>query len=198
MLPPKYCQNAVLKPDDPAIKLYAKSLHETRGNSMTIDQMVELAKRLAYYSSRAHPEVGGPNQIAILKKSQDVVITQPTFATPHSSLAGDVRLAVNSAFSNIDAARRFTDQVPPIASVPQVFVRCSWIQSQLTIDATYFVGSLIEDSLLFYDGGPISLGDTNKVINSSLILGPHAKADSVDVKALTKAFKWIHISYPLP
>jgi 20S proteasome alpha/beta subunit len=191
-------QNPIVKPDDPAINLYAKSLHDTRGNSMTIDQMVELAKRLAYYTSKVHREVGGPNQIAILKKSQDVVMTQPTFVTPRPSLAGDLDVSVNSVFSNIDAARRFTDQVPSTAPIPHVFVRCSWILSRLTIDATYFVGSVIEDSQLFYDGGPISLGNTNRVINTSLILGPHAKADSPDVKALTKAFRWVHISYPIP
>ncbi len=45
----------------------------------------------------------------------------------------------------------------------------------MSIDAGYFVANSFIDSTLFYDGGPLSLGESNKVVNSILVLGPHAK-----------------------
>src|ERR1700676_853088 len=102
-------------------KLYATSLTENGGRSLTLEQMVELAKRLAYYTSQAHREVGGRNQVAIFKKSQTVSIDQPTFPEPQRPLFR-FSLVVDSHFSYSSVAFA--------KGSPAVFVRCSWVGMQ--------------------------------------------------------------------
>lgn len=176
------------KPQDAVIKLYAASLSEDGGRSLTLEQLVELAKRLAYYSSEVHPEVGGPNQIAILRKAQTVSIDQPIFSEPPRPLLR-FSLIVDSHFSysSVMFAKGF----------PAVFVRCSWTGMQHDLDAHYYIGSQFDRSVLQYDGSDVNLGNSNRVTGSVLLLGPHAKRESEAVRRLTAAFPSLRVAYPV-
>jgi 20S proteasome alpha/beta subunit len=176
-------------PKDPAIDLYATSLHENGGRSLTVDQMVQLAKRLAYYTSKAHPEVGGPNQVAVFKKSQIVSIDQPTFPEPPRPLFR-FSLVVNSHFtySSVVFGKGNTS----------VFVRCSWTGMQHELDGHYYIGSRFTNSVLIYDGGDVNIGDTNLVADSMLLLGPHAIFENEVVRRLTTTFPSLRVAYARP
>jgi 20S proteasome alpha/beta subunit len=174
------------KPEDAAIKLYATSLTENGGRSLTLEQMVELAKRLAYYTSQAHREVGGRDQVAIFKKSQTVSIDQPTFLEPPRPLFR-FSLVVDSHFSY--------SSVVFAKGSPAVFVRCSWVGMQHDLDGHYYIGSAFTNSVLMYDGGDVNLGDTNRVTDSVLLLGPHAILENEIVRHLTAAFSSLRVAY---
>jgi 20S proteasome alpha/beta subunit len=173
------------KPQDAAIALYAASQTENGGRSLTLEQMVELAKRLAYYSHKAHPEVGGDNQVAVFERPQIVRIDQPNFPEPPRPLLR-FSLVVGSQFSYSSVV---------FAKGPAVFVRCSWRGMQHDLDGHYYIGSEFTKSVLMFDGGDVSLGDTNHVTDSVLLLGPHAKVENKTVRRLTMAFPSLRIAY---
>jgi 20S proteasome alpha/beta subunit len=177
---------SVLK--DAVLAAYAASLRENGGQSLTVEQMADLAKRLAYYTSKAHPEVGGPNQIAIFKKSQAVSINQPTFPEPPRPLF-NFSLVVDSHFSYSSVV---------FAKAPAVFVRCSWTGMQHELDGHYYIGSEFAKSMLMYDGGDVNLGSTNRVTDSVLLLGPHAILGNEMVRRLTASFPSLRVAVPRP
>lgn len=172
--------------DDTALNEYATSLSKDGGESLTIPQMVILAKRLAFYTSKVHPEVGGPDQVAVLEKGSAVRIEQPAFADPPPSIL-HFSLTVNSSFrhSSIVWAR----------GAAAIFVRCNWDGMQHELDEHYFVDNVFTNSVLIYDGGVTSLGETNRVVNSVLVVGPHVKPDDQNVRGLIKAFSWSRVVY---
>jgi len=182
-------QHPESKPDDAAIKLYAASLTENGGRSLTLEQMVELAKRLAHYTSQAHREVDERYQVAVFKKSQSVSIDQPTFPEPPRPLFR-FSLIVDSHFTY--------SSVVFAKGSPAVFVRCSWVGMQHDLDGHYYIGSEFRNSALMYDGGDVNLGDTNRVTDSVLVLGPHAILENEVVRRLTAAFSSLRVAYAVP
>jgi len=177
------------KPGDTAINQYAASFAKNGGSTLTVDQMVELAKRLAYFTSKVHPQVGGLNQIAVFQRQRTVKIEQQKFPDPPKPLV-NFGLVVNSKFSysNIAFAKGGS----------YIFVRCSWAGMQQELDGNYFIGNDFTNSALMYDGGVVNLGDTNRVTNSVLILGPHASPGDETVRRLMKAFAWSQARYVPP
>jgi 20S proteasome alpha/beta subunit len=101
---------------DDAISAYYTSLKSDLGRSLTLGQMTELAKRLKYYSTLAHREVGGPDQIALLQNGKITSFWQPPF--PNSAQARRFSLIVASSFSGSSVLFR--------GNAAAVFVRCSW------------------------------------------------------------------------
>jgi hypothetical protein len=176
------------KPKDAALARYATSLGEDGGQSLTIEQMAELAKRLAYYTSEVHPEVGGPSQVATFEKQHSVSIKQPAFPEPPRPLL-KFSLIIGSTFIHSGVG---------FEGGSAVFVRCSWAGMQQELGGRYFIANDFTDSVLMYDGGIVSFGDTNRVTNSVLVIGPHAKRDGETVRRLTKAFAWSRIVYAEP
>lgn len=178
------------RPNDAVLDQYAASLSDNGGKSLTVENMVGLAKRLADYSSQAYPEVGGPNQIAILRKRHILSIEQPEFPEPSKSLL-HFSLIVKSYFRNAGPIRG--------NGIPIVFVRCSWIEMQQELDGNYFIGSDFTNSRLLYDGGIVNLKtDTNQVTDSVLVIGPHVKPDDETVRHLAEAFSWSRIERAEP
>ena len=177
------------KPGDAAIKQYAASRAKDSGSTLTVDQMVELAKRLSYFTHKVHPQVGGENQIAVLKRQNSVEIQQQKFPDPPKPLV-NFSLIVNStfAYSSIGIAK----------GVSAIFVRCSWAGMQRELDGNYFIGNDFTNSTLMYDGGVVNLGDTNRVTNSVLIIGPHGSPKDETARRLMKAFAWSQVRYVPP
>jgi|GEM_PF-2081857 hypothetical protein len=180
-------QHPESKSRDAALAQYAASLKADGGKSLSIEQMVALAKSLAYYTSQAHPEVGGVNQVAILQKSQSVSIEQPAFPEPPRPLVG-FSLVVNSEFSYAGVA----------FAPPAVFVRCSWTGMERDLDGNFYIGNKFTKSHLLYDGGAVNLGETNEVVDSVLLLGPHVKLGDETARRLAKEFSWSQILRAVP
>jgi 20S proteasome alpha/beta subunit len=172
------------RPNDAVLGQYATSVRENAGRSLTVKQMVELAKRLAYYTSQVHPEVGGPDQIATLENSHSVSIEQPVFPEPPKMLF-NFALAVKSEFSY--------SSIAVAKGLSFVCVRCSWTGMQRGLDGNYFIENDFTKSFLFYDGGAVNLGDTNTVVDSVLVIGAHVKPDDETLRRLSKAFHWSRI-----
>jgi hypothetical protein len=145
--------------DDEAVSTYAASLKQDGGKSLGLEQMIELATRLKYYSSIVHPEVGGPNQIAILQDGKITSFSQPAFA--NSAPALKFSLVVASSFSRSGVL--FTGSV--------IFVRCSWDFIPVPIDGRFFISNEFRNVLLIYNGGPLHFDATNKIIDSDLVVG---------------------------
>lgn len=174
-------------PKDVVLDQYAASVRASSGGSLTVEQIVELAKRLAFYTSKAHPEVGGPNQIAVLQASHAIRIEQQAFADPPKPLF-QFGLVVNSGFSYSSVA----------FSAPVVFVRCNWAGMRQALDGYFFIGNTFTDSVLTYGGGTVNLGNTNQVTNSVLLVGPLVRPDDETLVRMSKAFSWSRILRDLP
>jgi hypothetical protein len=69
---------------------------------------------------------------------------------------------------------------------------------QRKIDGDFFIGSTFTDSVLAYDGGTVNLGDTNKVINSALLIGALVRPDTEVLRRLSRAFPWARVVRDLP
>lgn len=156
--------------DDEAVSTYSDSLKRDAGKSLTLEQMIKLAKRLKYYSSLVHPEVGGPDQIATLQGGKITSFSQPAFV--NSAPALKFSLVVASSFSH--SGVRFSGSV--------IFVRCSWDFIPLQIDGQFFISNEFRNVLLVYNGGPLHFDATNKIIDSDLLVGPAVSQYSNELK----------------
>jgi len=183
-------------PDDPVLNQYSALLHRDAGASLTVEQLVELAKRLAFYTHAIHPEVGGANQIAIFRNSNVVKIEQQPFPSPPKSLvefALSVGNKVSSTVPTLSAA--------PLAIVPGVhgvFIRNEWNTAMQELDGNYFIGNTFTGALLVYRGGDVNLGKSNRVIGSELIVGPLVDPKGPTLQRLLKDFPWLGVQWYTP
>ena len=171
------------KPEDAMIRRYATSLTENAGRTLTTEEMVELAKRLAYYTSQVYREVGGINQVAVIQKPGSVSIEQPSFPAPPKPIS-QFALMVGGHFAGMHSVTFGSDVAHVIA------IRCSWNDVERQIDGNYYIGDEFTNSLLTYGGGTVELGDTNTITNSALVLQPLIDPNSENVKRLERAFRW--------
>jgi hypothetical protein len=150
--------------------------------------MTKLAERLAYYTAKAHPEVGGENQVAILQKGLILSVKQQPFTELPRPLL-NFRLMVNWV-----AKDNVRNVWPEFSGVSVVCVRCQWTNEAREIDGYYFIGSTFTNCRLRYDEGPVNLGDS-RVVNTELVVGRHAKRDSETVRHLIADFQWSRVLY---
>jgi 20S proteasome alpha/beta subunit len=171
-----------------AVRRYAESRQADGGASLSIAEMEALANYIAKKTAQLHPEVGGPNQIAVLSDDRIANVDAPDFPRPRRPLR----------FSVIEGGR-FRE---PPASV-QKGARSVMLLIGLTVDGVkgmdlnglFFYGCEIRDSILIYNGGITSLDPSgkNKVIDSWLLLFPTEVTDSsskTELRALRKNFAW--------
>lgn len=171
-----------------AAQRYAESRQADGGASLSIAEMEALANYIAKKTAQLHPEVGGPNQIAILSDGGIVNVDAPDFPRPRRPLR----------FSVIEGGR-FHE---PPASV-QKGARLVMLLIGLTVDGVkgmelnglFFYGCEIRDSILIYNGGVTSLDPSgkNKVIDSWLLSFPTEVTDSAsraELRTLRKSFAW--------
>jgi hypothetical protein len=175
---------------DEVFAQYAADLRASDGSSLTVEQMVELAKRLAYYTGKAYPEVGGPNQIAVLQPSHAMRIEQQVFPDPGKSLIAFSLMVASTFQGENSVVFRHKARV--------ILVRCSIASMKWELDDNFFIGTTFTDSVLTYGGGRVNLGNTNKVINSVLLVGPLVRPDTDDLRRLSKAFPWLRVVRDLP
>jgi 20S proteasome alpha/beta subunit len=183
-------------PDDPTLNRYAIQLHQDGGASLTVEQLVELAKRLAFYTAAAHPEVGGPNQIAIFRNSEAVRVEQQAFPNPPKSTI-EFSLIVGSKLS----ATAFTLSIVPLRLTPGahgVFIKNEWDNATQELDGNYFIGNTFAGAALVYHGGDVNFGPSNHVIDSMLFVGPLVDPMGATLQRLVKSFQWSRIQWYTP
>ncbi len=168
----------------------AHSLQKDGGQSLTLEQMEEIAIKLAYYTSKAYPSVGGANQIAILQNGRILKIDQRAFPDPpkllnNFSLLVGVRIeGLNTLAIDKGATGRF--------------VRCSFGGTERSLHGDFFFANDFRDTVLKYDGGLIYFGKSNTVSNSVLVIGKHANRHDPRVIRLTNDFSWLQVVYQQP
>lgn len=167
-------------PQDPVLSQYASAHRANNGRSLTVEQMTALAERLAFYTSREHPEVGGPNQVAVITAPHMLKVTQPPFGKPAKALL-EFSLLVDADFSYSSIE---------LTAPHSVFIRCRWIGMRREIGGNFFVGNTFADSVLTYQGGTVSLGPTNQITDSVLLVGGLIRPDDDVVLRLSRAFRW--------
>lgn len=181
--------NPESQPNDDVLREYGAARLNDGGRSLTVEQMAELAKKLKQYTHERHPEVGGPEQIAIFRKHDAVSITPQKFPDPPKPLV-NFSLIVKSNFGG--------NAIAIAKGVSAIFVRCSWNSVQRELDGNYFINNEFRDSVLTYDGGSINLAETNRVINSKLLVGPNVKPGDKTLQQLRSAFPWSQVLFVVP
>jgi 20S proteasome alpha/beta subunit len=173
---------------DPAIKDYATAKCSGRVDSLSLDQMKALAIALAKVTSDRYKSVGGPNQIAVIKGGHVFSVEQPSFSTPklppfdfglvgHNTATGPVLSASSSRFAlSIYVGNRLTD--------------CG----KILLDRAVFIDNGFVRCVILYDGGRTRFESDNKVVNSALVIGPHAK-NREQVDHLIHDFSWALVCY---
>jgi hypothetical protein len=152
--------------------------------------MREIAIRLAYYTSKTYPSVGGRNQIAILQKGSIVKIGQETFADPPKLLV-NFSLMVGVRFEGLNAL--VTEK-----GIASLFVKCRFGGTERSLDGDYFFADDFRDTALKYDGGLMYFDKSNTVSNSVLVIGRHANRHDPAVLHLTNEFSWSEVIYEQP
>jgi 20S proteasome alpha/beta subunit len=170
-------------PEDSALAEYGASRLRGQGKSLTVDKMRALAERLAFYTSQRHREVGGPNQIAIISAPHTMRIVQQQFPQPPKAIVR-FSLVVGSNFAYSSVA--FTGE-------HTIFVRTSWAGMKREIDENVFIGNTFDNCVLTYRGGRVNLGETNRIVNSTLLVGPLIRPDDETVLRLARLFHWSRI-----
>ena len=66
------------------------------------------------------------------------------------------------------------------------------------VDGNFYIDTTFTDSVLTYNGGKANLGNTNRVVNSVLLVGPLVRPDDQTLERLSKEFPWSRILRDLP
>lgn len=178
------------KPRDVALSAYVKSMNASGGASLTAEQMVSVSRRLALYTSIAHPEVGGPSQLAVFRPDRSVTIEQQSFPVPPRPLV-NFALIVQSEYTYAPFG------IAP--GVHGVFIGCKFKGVKGDLDGHFFVENTFTDSELVYSGeGDINLGNTNHVTNSLLVIEPLLDLNNKSLGQVESSFPWSRIVVDIP
>jgi hypothetical protein len=181
----KDISNAVLNSpqqfDAAIVRKYAAARARNGGESLTLDEMAELASYMAAQTSKTTPSVGGPDQIAILTKGRISKFEQPSFPDPPRPLHFAVMVGL-----------KVTTDVRLLLPADTHFV---WIRSQfigmqfpgLELGGNFFYGCEVRDSIVSYNGRLTDFGTTNTVVNSMLFPG---SSFSPQGQNIYQNFKW--------
>jgi hypothetical protein len=173
-------------PEFTVLREYAIAKAKDEGSSLSVEQMAEVAKELAKYTSELYPNlVGGPNQIAFLLPSTAVTIDQPNFSDPPRPLKSFI-LVTRPQISGNNAVR-----FGPEISV--LMIQGHLNNSTWKLDGNIFIDTNFSSCVMTYDGGLVNLGNTNTVSDSVLLVGPLIRTDDKAVKILTKTFNWLEV-----
>ncbi len=159
-----------------------------KGDDLDILELQQTAEDLEIETASRFPNVvGGSRQIATL---QDGKITQKSPDWPQSAKSGSSGIIISrySAYSYDNGVTGLTSAIPTILFEARVD------HSVFQMDGKAFVSSDIDASTLKYDGRlPTSLGISNRVTNSRLLVGKGVAADDPFLKHVRADFPEIVI-----
>jgi hypothetical protein len=173
-----------LASDDPVLASYATSMQRDQGKSLSISDMKLLASQLAKYTTQKHPSVGGDNQVAVLRDGEALNVKQRAFPPLQKALVA-FSIVVDSSIGAIG--------FPPGQTL--LFLRTKFDHMQTRIDGNYFFDSSFNNCTVRYDGAPFYFDKSNKIANTSLILGPNVKPEDHQVQDLLRNFRWFGNSF---
>ena len=175
----------------PALARYQQSEDEDKGASLTTEEMKELAIVLAARTAMRSRSVGGENQIAVLQRSVPLSLTQRPFPEPD----GNVRPIM--VLVDVEFGEGLGNAV--VSDTPVMFIATAFKDTRQDIDRNYFVGNVFTSCVLQYGGGGfLGLGETNKVIDSTLVIRRIADPHSAQVQQLLHNFQWKAVIYEEP
>ena len=155
------------------------------GKPPTIEQMSAYAISMKEHTAEAYPEVGGENQIAVLKRGRVLRVAQHPFP---SVPAREFRFRILTCFSmtgdmkDRSKAAGFWGVVTP-GCFP-IYFNNSFTRARQEIGNSYYSGNVFREAVLSYKGGTVQFGTSNQVIDSDLLLGPKVRQDSPEVQQL--------------
>jgi hypothetical protein len=170
--------------DDAIVRVYAESMQEDHGQSLTLEQMTQLASKLAWYTAQKLPSVGGPDQIAVLSGGHIVSIKQQVFPDPGKP---PFRFVVVEDGRYGGGSRLLS------SGAQELFIRNFFTGGQVKLDGQYFYANSFVATDLVYDGGPIYFDKSNQVAECRLVLGQHVEPDDETVRNLTHDFQWAKV-----
>jgi hypothetical protein len=168
--------------NDSVLRTYEASLRRDQGESLTIVQMKEIASRLARYTAQSYPSVGGANQVAILQAGHVTNIEQATFIQPPRA---PIRFSLM-----VDARVSGPHSMEIGPGVAVVFLRTAFERDRRPLDGHYFLSNAFTDSLLIYNGGPLSFDKSNQLTDCQLLLGARVTLGDPKVRHLLNDFQW--------
>jgi hypothetical protein len=162
---------------------------------LSLEEMKAFAISLKERTADRYPEVGGPNQIAVLADSRlQSPIEQPTFL-PVKFPAYSFAIMSNSRFGPSDGKGRPTGDGIIAPMLFKVYFRDEFVHSLQAIDNTYYGGNVFKDCILTYGGGRVLFAPSNQVIDSDLEIDAGVSPDSPRVRQLVHDFKWRSVKY---
>jgi hypothetical protein len=156
--------------------------------AMTIEQMQALAVALKEETAKQDNEVGGPNQIAVLRNHKVQSLEQPQFPAvvlpPY-----EFRIFSTFTFDESGAQDKRRRQAIGFDGFAVMVVN-TFIHVNQPLDNAYFANNTFRDCALYYGGGRLLFMDSNTITDTDLFLSPTASRDSSVVQDLLKNFKW--------
>jgi hypothetical protein len=183
---------------DPVLSKYLLASTQ-RGGILSLDEMNQLASRLARRAADAHPEVGGDDQVALLRKDLPPEIHQHKFEDPPPSPTIDVynQMTFTTTSASLpDAAARLKANRPTLTGrrhVAGLYIESAITSQWIPMDDNLFIGDTFEGCTFYYDGGETELDKTDNVYDSDLLLGPHADLGGPVAQHLLMDFKWLNV-----
>jgi hypothetical protein len=183
---------------DTAVKAYVQSKRDQR--PLSLEQLKALAIFLKQQTSSENPTVGGPNQIAILRRGHVDSLELPKFPTVTATgfkfvIFEDMHYEAGELSSKV-----LPDGLAGGAYVGDglfaLYFKSSFDHVIQQLDDGYFNGSTFEGCRVLYDGGPLQFEMSNRVHNSELILGSGVDRNAPAVMSLMYNFPWKHIGHP--
>jgi hypothetical protein len=173
---------------DAALKTLYSAKAESRGITLSVAQMTEIAKAVIRYSASAHSRaIGGEAQFAVLQKGKVSEVSQHEFSPPplpryQNRLFSDVHFQTTPG--GLENYRPFGWYGTGL------YVRSSFNHVSVTLDSGFFGQNTFTDCDVFYDGAPFEFEPNNTVENCSLLLGPRVDPQSPKVLSLVQNFHW--------
>jgi len=187
--------------EEPEIRAYANSKSLDHGSSLTTVEMEALAMSLSRHSALVNRRyvdfstvwwpVGGRNQIAILKEGSVQHIDQQLFEPRKLNMVpfGMIEGVTVSTGGRADIIAGATTP-----GTLGLFVKMGFVGTVL-LDNGYFFEDDFRSGILYYDGGVLGFDPSNRAIDCTLRLGPHADPKSPNVRQLIAGFAWKAIEY---
>jgi 20S proteasome alpha/beta subunit len=179
--------NGLTTAHEPSISNYQLAKAKDSGASLTTEEMKELAIFIAAQTARTSRSVGGENQIAVLKPSVPIELTQRHFAEP----SGDVEpigLVIDVRMKNFSSGAI-------ISPYRTMYIASSFEDSQQDLDQNYFVGDTFVHCRLIYGERLLGLDTTNTVIGSQLFIRRTVDRHSTQLRDLLQSFAWSDVIY---
>lgn len=180
---------------DPAVAAYAEAKKSRK--PLTIQQMKALAISFKRHTAAKYPEVGGPDQIAVLTDGRVQSFEAPRGLPPapithfRFEIVSGLRM---NGHPEDPVKRSGTYGVSVMGCFP-IYFNNSFTGVHQDVDDGYYSTNVFNQSLLSYNGGPLNFGKSNEVNESDLQIGPNVPRDSPEAKQLVRDFNWHSVEF---